>query len=67
MQTNFGGYDPKIFTKQVNMDLICSICSSTYQYYNLNLGVVRKPKECTVCGTLSCESCIKTWSEKNSK
>lgn len=27
--------------------------------------VVRKPKECTVCGSLFCESCIKLWSEKN--
>lgn len=26
--------------------------------------VVRKPKECTVCGSLFCESCIKMWSEK---
>lgn len=33
-------------------------------YINI-LVVVRKPKECTVCGSLFCESCIKIWSEKN--
>ena len=54
---SFGGFDPKIFLKPVNMDFICSICSS----------VVRQPKECTVCGTLFCSDCLKQWEEKNRK
>jgi hypothetical protein len=29
--------------------------------------VVRKPKECVICGTLICESCIKCWNETNGK
>jgi hypothetical protein len=28
MQNTFGGYDPKIFTKSVNQDFYCPICSS---------------------------------------
>lgn len=64
MQSNYGGYDPKIFIKTVNMDFMCSICSSRSF---LTLAVVRKPKECTVCGSLVCESCIKVWTDKNSK
>ena len=30
-----------------------------------NTDVVRKPKECTMCGSLSCESCLKMWTDKN--
>ena len=51
---SFGGFDPKIFLKPVNMDFICS-------------SVVRQPKECTVCGTLFCSDCLKQWEEKNRK
>jgi len=51
----FGGFDPVIFVKSVNIDFICSICSL----------VVRKPKECVGCGSLFCEICIKHWLEKN--
>ena len=51
----FGGYEPKIFTQEVNKDFICSIC---------NL-FVRQPKECSFCGTLYCSSCLSQWEEKN--
>lgn len=61
---NFGGFEHKIFLKPVNMDLVCAICSRK-QYFIICVVVVRKPKECTVCGSLFCESCIKIWSEKN--
>lgn len=73
MQTGFGGYDPKIFLKPVNQDFYCPICSCKIKnkflpiiYYPF-IAVVRKPKECTVCGTLCCEACIKMWTDKNSK
>jgi hypothetical protein len=33
----------------------------------LTADVVRKPKECMVCGSLVCESCLKTWSDKNNQ
>ena len=33
----------------------------------LTSGVVRKPKECTVCGSLVCDSCLKIWSDKNNQ
>jgi hypothetical protein len=36
-------------------------------FLNKYLAVVKKPKECTVCGTLCCEVCIKMWTDKNSK
>jgi hypothetical protein len=62
---SFGGYDPKIFNKPVNQDFFCPICSCR-EFVNLfYIDVVKKPKECTVCGTLCCEICIKIWSEKN--
>ena len=51
----YGGFDIKIFTKPINPDFICSICSC----------VVRQPKECTICGTLYCESCLKQWENQN--
>lgn len=51
----FGGFDLNIFTQNVNMDFVCSICSS----------VVRQPKECTACGTLYCSTCLKQWQDKN--
>ncbi len=51
------GYDPLIFLNEVNSDFLCQIC---------NL-VVRKPRECIVCGNIFCESCIKNWAEKTSK
>ena len=39
-----------------------------YKYdHILILVVVRKPKECMVCGSLGCESCLKCWSESNRK
>jgi hypothetical protein len=66
MQNTFGGYDPKIFLKAVNQDFYCPICSCKY-FLKIFLGIVKKPKECTVCGTLCCEICIKIWTEKNSK
>ena len=52
---SFGGFDPKIFLKTVNMDFICSICSC----------VERQPKECSVCGTLFCSNYLKQWEERN--
>ena len=51
----FGGFDIKIFSNPINPDFICTICNN----------VVRQPKECTVCGTLYCESCLKQWEERN--
>ena len=60
----YEGYDTKIFLDKVNQDLICTICSSNKK---LIKGVVRKPRECTVCGSLNCENCLKIWLEKNCK
>ena len=51
----FGGFDTKIFLNSINPDFICTICNC----------VVRQPKECIVCGTLYCESCLKQWEERN--
>lgn len=48
------GYDPMIFTTVVNKDFICPICN----------WVVRKPKECIICGNVFCDICIKNWAEK---
>ena len=31
---NYEGYDTKIFLKKVNLDFICTICSSL-DYYNI--------------------------------
>lgn len=49
------GFEPSIFVKPVNLDFICIICSR----------VVRNPRECIICGGLSCENCLKQWQEKN--
>jgi len=50
-----GGYETKIFTQPINKDFICSICSL----------FIRQPKECTICGTLYCTTCLTQWEEKN--
>jgi len=51
------GHDPMNFTSPVNSDLLCCIC---------NL-VVRKPRECVICGNMFCDYCIRAWAEKNNK
>jgi hypothetical protein len=51
------GHDPANFTTPVNSDLLCPICNF----------VVRKPRECIICGNMFCEYCIKTWAEKMNK
>ena len=51
----FGGYELKIFLDTVNKDFICPICSL----------FVRQPKECIICGTIFCESCLEQWAERN--
>ena len=50
-----GGYDPKIFTTSINSDFMCPLCNF----------IVRKPKECVVCGNIFCDICIKNWAEKH--
>lgn len=54
---NQEGHDPKNFKSTVNKDFFCPIC---------NL-VVRKPRECVICGNIFCEYCIKSWADKMNK
>lgn len=50
----------------VSINSILYIYYLYYIYQSLSHQViVRNPKECTVCGCLFCESCIKIWTEKN--
>lgn len=51
------GFDPKYFVSEVNSDFLCPLCNF----------VVRKPKECTVCGNIFCDSCIRQWADKQNK
>lgn len=51
------GYSPEYFVHQVNKDLLCPICNK----------VVKRPRECIVCGNMFCEYCIKQWAEQNNK
>lgn len=48
------GHKLSSFISEVNSDLICGICEC----------VVRKPRECVVCGNMFCDVCIKKWYEK---
>ena len=57
VETNKEGHNPINFISQVNEDLLCLICNY----------VVRKPKECNICGNMFCSICIKNWAEKNNK
>lgn len=49
------GHKLTSFISEVNNDLICGICEC----------VVRKPKECIICGNMFCDNCIKKWYEKH--
>lgn len=51
------GYNPILFLSEINSDFLCHMC---------NL-VVRKPRECIVCGNIFCENCIKNWAKKLNK
>lgn len=51
------GFDPQIFLTQVNSDFLCPIC---------NL-VVRRPRECVICGNIFCDGCIRNWADKLNK
>mmetsp|Transcript_5416 Transcript_5416/g.5546 ORF Transcript_5416/g.5546 Transcript_5416/m.5546 type:complete len:469 (+) Transcript_5416:10-1416(+) len=51
------GHNPSNFISKVNEDLLCPLCSQ----------VVRKPRECIVCGNMFCECCIKSWAERMNK
>ncbi len=51
------GHDHKNFKSTVNKDFFCPICNF----------VVRKPRECVICGNIFCEYCIKSWADKMNK
>lgn len=56
-RTHSEGFDPQLFISEVNSDFLCPICNF----------VVRRPRECIICGNIFCDGCIRLWAEKLNK